>query len=685
MIALALPLGGVVADDAPQTAAGVSLNAAPLPTDVLPTGLAEKIRAHIPALAGFDAHNAHSDGNGRYSIEFQSRAGAFAQVVSDGGGVIFDYFMNPAVHDAEQGKRLPAVSKTRAAEIAVNFARNAAADIFSRLNTRSYTNTYSNDVPSGYAIRFTRSEYGISYAANSVSVWVDAQTGGVTRYSRVWEDGIQFAPAREIVPQTQAEEFFKENIGLSLRYHKKTENGKAAPYLVYVPSNTGSLDAVSGGAVNGRPAPQSENYREQLALYESAAISAAPARGGATEPENLVSGNEAQRYIRKLPELNISGDYSAEQAKYYRDPNGEVLITVTFTKDARTASVTLNARTLALIGFMNDSTREPTAEPPVDAATASATANNFLKKYMNGYTPGLAPPVTETRDGVVYMLFERVVSGVPYKSNSIQFVINPRGEIISMSSVWDDAPFPDPTDVINRNAAYEIFFNQIGLHLMYTRTSDDTANLVYMVNPQVPAIIDASSGVILTYNGAPAKPKTSLSYIGLRGHYAEKHATILADCDVFVSEGNVLLDGDIPQKDYIVLLASVSPNAIPAASVKIGGVTDEDTAMIYNAFVTEGVLTAAEVQPGSGVTREDAVKYLLRVVGYKNVAELQDIFKMPFADAQEIRRPLYGYVALARGLRLVSGSDGYFYPRRYLTNADALVMIYNYLNRGARK
>ncbi len=228
--------------------------------------------------------------------------------------------------------------------------------------------------------------------------------------------------------------------------------------------------------------------------------------------------------------------------------------------------------------------------------------------------------------------------------------------------------------------SYEQFFKNVGLSLTYRTSSDGFASPAYIVNPQIPAIIDAMSGEVLTYDGKPFKPSRSLMYVGLEGHYANTAAISLADCDIFVSQGDVFLDDYIYQKDFIALLAAILPEGMPIYE-KQSGMTDEDYEMIYNLFITKDVIEKAAVNYNAYVTRQEAVKYLLRSAGYKDVAELKGIFKMPFHDSDEISPELYGYVAIARGLKLISGSYGYFEPQKNLTNADALIMVYNYLRR----
>ena len=203
---------------------------------------------------------------------------------------------------------------------------------------------------------------------------------------------------------------------------------------------------------------------------------------------------------------------------------------------------------------------------------------------------------------------------------------------------------------------------------------------VYTATALSTSLIDAKTGEILSYDGTPAKKRQRLAYIDLETHYAQKQATVLADCDVYVSEGDVKLDDGIKQKDYMQLLTEITTSSMPIYE-KFGGLTDVELDMLYNSFVTNGVLDRDEIDPNSYVTREQAVKYFIRAVGDKNVAELQGIFKMSFIDEEEMSPNLYGYVALARGLKLIEGSEGYFRPKRFLTNGDSLIMVYNYMNR----
>ncbi|NLM50551.1 MAG: S-layer homology domain-containing protein, partial [Clostridiaceae bacterium] len=61
-------------------------------------------------------------------------------------------------------------------------------------------------------------------------------------------------------------------------------------------------------------------------------------------------------------------------------------------------------------------------------------------------------------------------------------------------------------------------------------------------------------------------------------------------------------------------------------------------------------------------------------------ASLEGIFKTGFMDEAEIAPELVGYVAIAKGFKIINGDEnGNFLPKKALTRAEAAIIIYNYL------
>lgn len=96
--------------------------------------------------------------------------------------------------------------------------------------------------------------------------------------------------------------------------------------------------------------------------------------------------------------------------------------------------------------------------------------------------------------------------------------------------------------------------------------------------------------------------------------------------------------------------------------------------------MNEGIIKESEVSPDSFVSRENAVKFVIRVLKYGKVAGIEGIFLVNFKDVDKISESLKGYVAIAQGLNIIKGSNRYFYPDNNLTKEQAALVIYNLLN-----
>ena len=175
--------------------------------------------------------------------------------------------------------------------------------------------------------------------------------------------------------------------------------------------------------------------------------------------------------------------------------------------------------------------------------------------------------------------------------------------------------------------------------------------------------------------------KKYLAYIDLDTHYSKPQVKKMADCDIYVSRGNVALADPILQKDYMLLISPYLPKGKPIIE-NFGELTEGQLEMLYNAFLSAGVLTEDEFDPTGYVTRENTAAYFMKTIGYGELGAAKEIFKKHFSDSDEISEPLRGYAELATALKIMSGSEGMFMPKEYISNGDSLIMVYNYLSGG---
>jgi hypothetical protein len=198
--------------------------------------------------------------------------------------------------------------------------------------------------------------------------------------------------------------------------------------------------------------------------------------------------------------------------------------------------------------------------------------------------------------------------------------------------------------------------------------------LVYSVKQDKPAIFDAFSGEILDGSGKPFVERKVAEYNDIDGHYAENQIAALAEYGISLPGEAFRPDEKIVQKDFLRLLVK---------AMGYYGDYDDDESLddMYNQLIRGKVITREEKNPEAAVTREEAVKFVVRSLGFQEVADIRGIFVTGFKDQGSISPELVGYVAIAKGLGIVGGSGGNFNPKAGLSRAEAAVMLYNYLTR----
>lgn len=203
--------------------------------------------------------------------------------------------------------------------------------------------------------------------------------------------------------------------------------------------------------------------------------------------------------------------------------------------------------------------------------------------------------------------------------------------------------------------------------------------LVYVLKSGKPFILDAYTGDVLGNDGKPYKEDKPAEYTDLDGHFAEKQVTLLAKYRIINFEGPEFKPSEkVTQKDFLVILSKIIDRYyIPYIAEDS---TQEEIDEMYKQLIRRGIVNESEKAPDVVITREDAVKFVIRALDYGKVADIPNIFVVPFEDAEDIATELKGYIAIASGLEIVSGTGGKFYPKRELTRAETAVMIYNCLN-----
>lgn len=608
-------------------------------------------------------------------------------------------------YGGEYRSKLAKVSKSHAKEKAIAFIQKVSPDVIGNIKCIDSNNPLNINSDS-YGFKFIREENDVPFFNNSVVVSVDNMTGEVINYHLNWDYNFIFPTTDGILSIEDAKEIFKSDIGLELVY-KFSYDENIKPYLVYTTLKNGSIDAKSGEIIRN---DYRYYYDDEYALKDkdstenSAKVSLSPEELKAIENmSDILSENEAMNIAKKF--LDIDDSYTVIYSRLNSDwrNKGEYTWSFNFEKEEDEKqdyiSISIDAKNSEVKSFNRYSSYEKTETVVYDRDGALDIAKKYVSsvqpdKYKNvEYTvwneTQIVEPLEDKYKPRNYTFkFVRVNDGGYVLDDGFNVTVDTvRGEIIRYNFSWYKEELPSTDSVISLEKAYDVLFNKIGLKLQYisdrpshyyenTEDKDIEPKLVYSINNDIPLNIDPFSGKILDHTGKEYKKNVIEEYSDIDNSYAKSQIEVLAQYGISLPGDKFNPKENITQREFLYLISKTGNYYF---SEKYSD-SEEFDKVLYRILMNEGIIKESEVAPDSFVSRENAVKFVIRVLKYDKVAGIEGIFLVNFKDVDKISEGLKGYVAIAQGLKIIKGSNGYFYPDNNLTKEQGALVIYNLLN-----
>jgi len=676
-------------------------------------GVKEKIS--IPEeLTEFTYDYDSSSGYGQY-WSFMWRDKDYNSSVSidcDNEGNIFSY----RVRNTKEKNNVPKFLKDELQTNAEAFIEKVMPAVSGHLEFQKAT---FNGVYNGsYTYQFTRIENGILMPDNSVSVSVDYETAEVMALNASWEYDITIPDAEVKISKEEAQEKIGEKVEMKLTYRNKTEevDGKkiTKAFLVYQPDKSYmAVDAKTGEVYDS----VNEYISVQGPVNESMATDSANklmSAGGLSEQEvakieelkDLISKDDAIRLVENDKRLLFDEHLNAVSASLYQnyDENKEAqeyVWSITFndvrgdvdyqSKDTFRAYATasVNAGTGELISYRSnvrgsyDYDKEQWNELKVNYTKVEAQKilEDFVKdkvadKFENSILSndgsyGYILKYIENQPvyGGYDFRYNRVNEGVEYSYNQIYGSVDGvTGKIYSFGYSWDDdVIFESPKEAMSPEDAYKHYVDNDGFELVYEINQkhyvseaenlkiedkyrlEKEVRLVHRTNIS-PSLISPFTGKQLSYDGTEYKKEEEKNFKDISGHWAERAIQQITDLEITFDEEDFLPKKAVSEKEFSDALSELG---------------------YYS--------RSEEEEEEREFTKLDAVKVLIEKLNLTKVAKLQNIYKTEGIDLTNMNPEDVGYIALARGLGVIS-TEGEFIPNKELTRAEFAVILVNLLN-----
>lgn len=609
----------------------------------------------------------------------------------DGNIISYDSY-SPV--NKEQSSKLPKYTKDEAQKLAIKFITKIDSNIAGsiKLLPEKYS---ANTMDSGYRFNFGRYVNGIQFPQDSISITVNKYTGEIESYYANWDRKVNFPSPDKVINLEKGKEAYKTEIGIKPMYKtssryiiKAGENDDY--YLAYSVFETNKgIDAYTGKKVDishyGPYYGVSENRKEDSA--NDAGLTPVEQKS-VDKLSGLLDEKSVEKKARET--LSIDSSYKLTGNHLYnnfKNP-GEYIWVVDFQREISKdkylyISTGLDAKTGEIINFNKTVEHDSDAKSKISRDKALDIAKEYIEKMqpnkMNEVEL-MEEQYSEYNSLNYNFRFIRKEGNIYVENDGIYIGVDGiTGDVNNYRLDWFKGKLPSGDKIISIDKAYEVLWDKIGLELMYIKTYDYTKSqgkdyeikLVYMLNQDKPIIISGETGEILDYSGQPYKDIEPISYKDIDNSYAKNKIITLAEYGIGFKGDEFKPKDKIKQKDFVYLLWK-SMNQYRRDDVK-----END---IYKEFISSGYMKDSEKNPNRIVTKEEAVKYIIRVMKIDKIAEIEGIYIDIFKDDKDISKGLKGYINIAYGLKIVSGDkEGYIKPKYELGREDAANMIYNYI------
>lgn len=567
-------------------------------------------------------------------------------------GVILDYnYSYDGKYDVREEK-FPEISREEALKTAQEFVKKANPDIYENLELVPILDMIRANE---YYFHILRKENGIYVAGDGGNIGVFKDKKEVSFFYLDYETDVEFLPIDGILTAEAAEEKYVESLPFELQYtyYYDYDKKELKVYPQYFSDNDKVINAVDG-TVYKVPEEDDVVYRDQ-----NSTMGKGDGDSGLSEVEQaeidkisgLISKKDAEKIVRDNKIINVPSDWKLERTSLTRDYIDDEIYKYTLAfeneeYDWITAEV--DARTGQILCFYRPGDYSVRNQ---DLETEKQIAKEALKVF--GAEDYAKLRLSENNEAG-YVYYERTHNGIPVSENGAYFEFDGADNLVSYSFVKTPIKeFPSVDGIKTEKEAFDSAKEQIDFGLIYM-IEEKKGTPVYGFFGQSDVIyfnLNPFTGKRIDYTGEEYKEAKSISYSDIAGHYAEDKFLKLAEFGIGFYDGVLEPDKKITRSEYLGLLTNM---------------------LVY---VPYDIIDISDTTP---LTREQAVVLMVNRMGGAEYLKYDEMFINPFSDVTENKGP----IAYLKAIGVVSGDgNGNFNPKNTITRGEALIMIYNYLNR----
>lgn len=634
-----------------------------------------KERLNIGDFENFESsHETDENGNTRYYFYWsQNNEDDYEYIsVAYQNGVITSYDRSVS-GEYSYTKGFPKYSPEDAKKTAEEFIKKANPDCFE--NIKITKNEVFDLNGNSYYFNLIREENSIPVINQDGNIAVSKNTNEVRYFNISYDTDIEFESTEALISEEIAKESYAKNLAPKLQYaytyDYKTKELKV--YSEYISNDRNFVINAKDANVYELP-DMNIYYKGSGAMNAEEAAATADTSLRLSEAEllevsniaGLMSEAEAEKSVRKNEVLKVPSELKLSRISLQRDymNKDKYRYNINFSGENGYLFADINAKTGEILSF-SKSGKYPEKQNQNLLNEQKKADDAFRKLAVEKYS-NFKLEETENTGHIAYI---RMHDGIKVNGDTVTFNFDGEDNLIGYNiSYTDIKEFPSLDGILSEEQAFYSACKLLDFKLSYSidyKTKKATPVYCFLDGARTRDFrLDPFTGRLTDYKGDEITEDNKIyEYSDIENHYAKGKFLKLAEFGIGFSGGTLQPDKPITQAEYLTLLNAV---------FGYNGDIDE----IYTRFIQND--TVEQRDDNSEVTRETASIMMIREMGAEEFAKYNDIYTSPFNDVTENK----GYVSLLKAMGVVSGDpNGNFNPHKTITRAEALIIIFNYLNR----
>lgn len=540
--------------------------------------------------------------------------------------------------------------------------------------------TNADNISYEWRYTFVHTVDSVPVTDHVVYVEVNKETGEVTWYCGFYENGNVYPDhANGAVSIEAARDIFANQIGIRLVYRSYYDAAQKTlqVFPAYILDTQGKMVMADG------------SVRQVSALRSSATNGAMAEAGGVStdlsssavdfSPQELAQIQQSKHLLTKEQAVQKvtsafadSKTATLKSATLTQDAvtKGQYLWNLNFTKEGQYLFASVDAASGEILSYNiygseknGTPVSEENAKKALDSLLTSLCGDKLAQCRLQSAAPRTG---TKAENTVCTVQYVRQANGIDYENNTITATLNlSTGKVTSYRCTWyPDAVFPSVDKVKSEKDMLALLFDKLTYSKVY-RDLDGAKYFGYDFPEITNAMFDPFSGERIGYNGKPLNAEEKPHYTDIDSHWCCDMALTLLENDVYFPGGKLRADSTVTQEDFLRLLYQ---------SQQFYAADDRDA--FYQNAVRRGIVTESDIRPDGTVSRAEAARYIIRIMGLEKAATLDGIYVSPFSDS--VTPNDLGYAALCYGFGIINGdANGNFNADASVTRAEAISMVYH--------